>query len=94
MRKQHSPQEKSKMVLEVLQGENTISEIASRNNVHPNLLTRWKTQVIKGMPQLFENETSKTQKQNRDNEREKEELYKQIGKLTTQMEWLKKKSNY
>jgi transposase-like protein len=94
MRKKHSPQEKTQMVLDVLQGESTLSEIASRNNVHPNLLTRWKTQAVNGMPHLFENETAKIQKQSRENEREKEELYKQIGKLTTQMEWLKKKSNY
>ncbi len=93
MRKRHSPQEKTRMVLEVLQGERTLSEIAARNNVHPNLLTRWKTQAISGLPKVFENDTAKAQKEASANEKEKDELYRQIGKLTTQMEWLKKKSN-
>ncbi len=93
MRKRHSAQEKAKLVLEVLQGESTLSEIASRNNVHPNLLTRWKTQAVAGLPKVFESETKKSQKQAEAAEQEKDELYKQIGKLTTQMEWLKKKSN-
>ncbi len=93
MRKRHSPQEKTRMVLEVLQGESTLSEIASRNNVNPNLLTRWKTQAVSGLPKVFENDTVKAQKQADSAEKEKDELYKQIGKLTAQMEWLKKKSN-
>ena len=37
MRKTHSPEEKAKIVLEVLHGEETINEIASKHNIHPNL---------------------------------------------------------
>lgn len=94
MRKTHNPEEKAKLVLEVLRGENTINEIASKNNIHPNMLARWKTQAINNLPQLFENETLKARKQAKEIENEKEELYKQIGKLTTQIEWLKKKSAF
>jgi transposase-like protein len=92
MKKSYSPEAKAKIVLEVLRGEETLNEIASRNNIHPTLLTRWKTQAIKGLPQAFENENAKTGKQAKEDEKEKDELYQQIGKLTTQIEWLKKKS--
>jgi transposase-like protein len=94
MRKQYNSNEKARIVLEILRGENTMNEIAAENNVHPNLLTRWKTQAIKGLPQIFENDKTKTLKKDKEYEKEKDELYKQIGKLTAQIEWLKKKSDY
>ena len=94
MRKAHSAKEKARMVLELLQGERTLNEIAAENNIHPTLLTRWKTQAISGLPELFERKTTKTHQQALENEREKDDLYKQIGKLTTQIEWLKKKSGF
>lgn len=80
------------MVLEVLRGESTLNEIAVRNNIHPGLLNRWKTQAIAELPDIFESKTIKSRKQVKEAEREKDDLYKQIGKLTTQIEWLKKKS--
>jgi len=92
MRKTHTPEVKAKIVLEVLRGEETLNEIAAKHNLHPNLLTRWKSQAISSLPQAFENETSKARKQAKEMEQEKDELYKQIGKLSAQIEWLKKKS--
>lgn len=92
MRTTHSPEFKTKLVLEALRGERTVQEIASENNISPNLLTRWKSTVIEGMPCLFENENSKLRKQAKAHEAEVDNLYRQIGKLTTENEWLKKKS--
>lgn len=40
MRKTHSTEFKAKLVLEVLHGERILNEIASENQVHPNMLTR------------------------------------------------------
>ena len=41
-RQQHSPEEKSRLVLEAIRGERTINEIAAENNIHQNILSRWK----------------------------------------------------
>ena len=92
MKKNHNPEAKAKIVLEVLRGEETLNEIAAKHNIHPSLLSRWKTQAVKNLPQVFENETMKARKQSKEAEKEKDELYQQIGKLATQNEWLKKKS--
>ena len=92
MIKNYSSEFKSKLVLEVLRGEHTLSEIASENEVHPNMLTRWKTEAMKNFSQLFEKEPSKTKQMQKNYENKIDELYKQIGKLTTQNEWMKKKS--
>lgn len=91
-RNRHSSSEKAKIVLEVFRGEKTLSEIASENNIHPNLLSKWKKTVISGLPQLFEDESIKKRQIQKAHEAEVGELYKQIGKLTTELEWLKKKS--
>ena len=79
-------------MLEALHGEETLNEIASKHNIHPTLIARWKTQAINNLPQVFENESAKEKKQAKEIEKERDELYQQIGKLTTQIEWLKKKS--
>ena len=91
-RNRHSPNEKAKIVLETLKGEKTLSEIAAENNVNPNLLSKWKKMAVEGLPTLFEEENLQKRRILKVHEEEKSELYKQIGKLTTELEWLKKKS--
>lgn len=91
-RNRHSPNEKAKIVLETFRGEKTLSEIAAENNVHPNLLSKWKKAAITGLPTLFEEENLQKRRILKAHEEEKNKLYKQIGKLTTEVEWLKKKS--
>jgi len=93
MKTNYKAQEKAKLVLEVLKGETSISEIASKHNLHPNMLSRWKMQAIENLPMVFESEAVTVRKQAKEHEKETEELYKQIGKLSTYCEFLKKKSN-
>ncbi len=78
--------------MEALRGERTVHQNASENNIAPNLLTRWKSEAISNLPQLFKSENSKLRKQANDYEAQVEELYTQIGRLTTELSWLKKKS--
>lgn len=91
-KQQHTPEEKSKLVLEALRGERTINEIASEHNIHPNMLSKWKRDAEKNLYLIFQDNSAKERKAKRDQEAEIDKLYAQIGKLTTQNEWLKKKS--
>ena len=59
MRKTYSPEFKSTLVMEVFRGERLLNEIASENNVHPNMLTRWKTEASNNLQVLFELESEK-----------------------------------
>jgi len=90
MRTRYSAEQKAKLVLKVLRGEQTVQQIASENNKAPNLLIRWKSEAVSNLPQLLERENSKLRKQAKNREAKVEELYKQIGKLTMELEWLKK----
>ena len=91
-RKQHTPEEKAQLVLEALRGERTINEIASSDNIHPNMLSKWKHDAESNLYTLFQDNTAKERREKKAHEEELQDLYAQIGKLTTQNEWLKKKS--
>jgi transposase len=86
------PEEKAKIVLEMLREEKTIAEIASEYGVHPSQLHRWKAEALENLPTLFTRGASEVEKMRKQHEAEKEELTKQIGQLTIEVNWLKKKS--
>lgn len=62
MRKSYSPEFKAKLVLEVFRVERMLNEIASENNVHPNMLTRWNTEASNNFYLLFQNENANMRK--------------------------------
>ena len=91
MRKHHTSAFKAKIVQEAIKEEKTITQIASDNGIHPNQISQWKSLALAGMPTLFDRQ-NKAQSEQVAHEAQTEELYAQIGKLTTQVAWLKKKS--
>ncbi len=93
-RKRFSDQQKAQIILEVLKEESTLSQIASKHGVHPNVVYRWRKQALENLPKLFEDETRKERDKEAEHERLVNDLYGEIGKLTTQLNWLKKKSGW
>jgi transposase len=93
-RKYYSASQKAHIALEILKEEKTISQIASEYGVHPNVLYRWKKQAQENLPRLFEDENKSERDRQSEHERQVNELYSEIGRLTTQLNWLKKKSGY
>lgn len=92
MRKHFTAKQKAQIVLELLKEEKTVSQIASEYGVHANQLYRWKAQALEGLPGLFENDQKAEKAQQAAHDRQLQELYAEIGKLSTQVAWLKKKS--
>ncbi len=91
MRKRYSAKFKAEIVQEVLQENKTITEIASEHGIHPNQIHRWKAIALKGLPSLFQDDKA-AKAAEADHEKKLDELYAEIGRLTTQLTWLKKKS--
>ena len=88
----YTAKKKAQIVLEILKEERSIAQIASEYGIHPNQLYKWKAQALEGLSTLFEDE-HKTEKALRAaHEKELNELYAEIGRLTSQLNWLKKKS--
>ncbi len=90
MRKKYSPQFKAKVVQEILREEKSISQLSSEYGVHVTQLQKWKRKVLDGLPDLFRAEQDKNE-QVKKLEADQERLYAEIGRLTTQLNWLKKK---
>lgn len=92
VRKRYTPAQKAAIVLEVLKEEETLSQIASRHGVHPNLLRKWKAQALEGLSQVFSDDEKDKRALEAEHQRQLDELYGEIGRLSTQLAWLKKKS--
>ena len=80
---------KAKVALEAIKAEKTLSEIASEYGVHTTQIIKWKKRALEELPNIFNN---KKESQDQQSSQKEEELYKQIGQLTVELDWVKKKS--
>ena len=84
---------KAKVVKEMLKEEKTVGQLAAEYEVHTNMLYRWRDQVLAGLPSLFsEKAAQELAEKEAQWQQERETLYAEIGRLTTQLTWLGKKS--
>ena len=86
-RKQHSPQFKAKVALAALQNEETTAQLASRFDIHPTVITTWKRQLLDNAAELFD----KGKKSSKQAEGKIDELYRHIGKLKVERDFLARK---
>jgi transposase-like protein len=87
-RKRYSSEFKAKVALEALKEQKTLSELAQQFQLHPNQISQWKKQLLDNVEQLFLNNSTKSQ---RKHDQLEAQLYQQIGQLTVELDWLKKK---
>lgn len=88
-RKNYSGDFKARVALEAIKGQRTINEIAHRYSVHPSQVTQWRKQALGHLQDGFSNGRARDQ---HDDEQLKADLYQQIGQLTVELEWLKKRT--
>jgi transposase len=86
-RRKFSADFKAKVVIEALKERNTIEQLAKKYELHPNQITIWKKEFLSNAGQAFSSDSEKPKE--RDPEIDK--LYAQIGQLTVENNWLKKK---
>lgn len=87
-RKRFSANFKAKVTIEALKEQQTLSGLSSKFGVHPNQIGQWKKQAITEMESLFSSSRVKKEKEHQNLE---SELYRQIGQLKVEIDWLKKK---
>lgn len=88
-RRSHSAGFKAKVALEAAKQEKTITQLSSQFGVHANMITKWKKHMLQELPGIF---SGMHKKANSESEKLIEELYRQIGQLKVELDWLKKKS--
>jgi transposase-like protein len=87
-RKSYSNEQKARIALEAVKGFTSINDIAKEFKVHPNQISLWKRQLLENLPLVFDNQRGPKTEANTDLI---DQLYRQVGKLQVELEWLKKK---
>jgi transposase len=88
-RKSHTAGFKAQVALAAVKGDKTVSELASLHGVHPTMIHAWKKQVVENAGELFEHGAKASSVEH---EALQAQLYEQIGRLKTELDWLKKKA--
>jgi putative transposase len=88
IRKQFSKEFKAKVGLEALRGEKTLAQLCSQYSLQSSQITLWKKTIREGLPELFSRRKSRDEQERQELV---EELYKNIGQLKMENDWLKKK---
>jgi len=89
MRKKIDPAIKAKAALDALKGEMTIAEIAAKYQVHPNMITGWRRELLDNAAGIFDH--AKERRAAAEVQEKIDNLHKSIGEITMENDWLKKK---
>jgi len=92
IRRNHPPAFKAQVVLALLKEEATINEIASKFSIHPTQATKWRAKVIDNLSHLFDDKLVGDQIKEKDHIID--DLFREVGQLKMELEWLKKKIGY
>jgi len=84
----HSNSMKVKLALEMIKGIEPVSAICSRYGVHPSQAHNWIARALEGLDVIFSGKPDGALKEKNELI---EELYKQVGQLKVELDWLKKK---
>ena len=84
-RRRFSAEFKAKVALEAIRGEQTIAELASRYELHPNIVSNWKRQAVGNMAAAF---TGASEQKSKSSEAQIKELHAKVGQLTMERDFL------
>jgi len=86
-RRRFSAEFKAKVALEAIRGERTISELATKHQLHPNQITHWKRQAVENLARAFDDKAADAQV---GREAEVMKLHAKIGQLVVERDFLAK----
>ena len=86
-RNRYTAEFKAKVALAALKNEQTISELSAHFGVHPTMINNWKRALLEGAADIFD----QGQKSRKQTETQIDELYRQIGQLKVENDFLSKK---
>jgi transposase len=83
-RAKHSPIFKAKVALAAVREQDTVAELARRHKLHPNVVYKWKQQLLENLPRVFESGDVVGS----DTQAREAELLQKIGQLTMERDFL------
>ena len=89
IRKKHTSSFKAKVALAAIKGEETTAQLAARYEVHPSMINSWRKQLEGGASSLFD--SGRKANKERESEETVAELYRHIGQLKVERDFLAKR---
>jgi len=89
--KNHSAPFKAKVALAAIKGDKTGAELANEFQVHTAQITQWRKLLKDSIIEIF---SARRNKKDKENQELIDQLYMQVGQLTVELDWVKKKSGY
>jgi len=89
-RRNYDSKFRAKVAFEAAKEEKTLAQLSTEYKIHANMISKWKKELLSKLPLVFEETQNKELVKIK---KEREELYKQIGILLVEKEYLKKKLN-
>jgi putative transposase len=89
--KNHSAPFKAKVALAAIKGDKTGAELANEFQVHTTQITQWRKLLKDSIIEIF---SARRNKKDKENQELIDQLYMQVGQLTVELDWVKKKSGY
>lgn len=87
----YSPEFKARIVLQVLQGEKELGEVAKEHNINPNLIRKWRTTFLEKASMVFEDPekgAAKAKRKEENLEKKQRQMLSTIGQLTLERDFL------
>lgn len=84
-RKSYNSSFKTKVVLEALRERDSIQQIAKKYELHAGQISTWKSQFLSNAGAVFEKGSSQVEE-----DKEKDALFKKVGQLQLEVDFLKK----
>ena len=86
-RRNFSSDFKAKVALAAIRGDGTMAELASRYDIHPNMIAKWKRDALAGMKDTFAHGSDR---ERADHEAEIKRLQAKVGELVIERDFLSK----
>ena len=86
-RRNFGPEFRARVGLEALREEMTLAELAKKHDIHPNMISNWKKQIIENAQGIF---SGKSKTIDKSREEEAKDFHAKIGQLTIENDFLKK----
>lgn len=87
-RKRYRAEFKAKVAVEALKEQKTLAELSNQYQIHSVQISNWKKQLLDGSASIFNNSKNNNHRKQQNLE---DHLYQEIGRLTIELDWLKKK---
>ena len=90
-KKKYTKDFKARVALEAIKGQRTVNELSHEFGVHANQISKWKKLLLESASEVFGTGNGRRVEQI---EAERDCLYRKVGQLQIEVDWLKKKTGY